>query len=232
MALGRTDQPSRLDGPGAAGRYARAVKDYRLGVSADVDWEAAYAGDIPDTPVDHDLMRVAQTLEPGTALDLGCGSGQNGLWLGARGWRVHGVDIARGAVERAQTAAANTGLEATFERADITTWRTEQRYDLVISTYALPSRGPGRVHALGVARDAVAPGGTLLLAEFDESLAESGWMAADHLVSLDEIMVSLPGFDLEQAEVRVTEHRHGSDAHDLPVVIVVARHPGPASEAP
>lgn len=200
-------------------------------MTGDVDWDTAYAGDVPDTPVDSDVVRVADGLEPGTALDLGCGSGQNSIWLGARGWRVHCVDIARGAIERAEQAATAAGVEASFERGDITTWRTKERYDLVISTYALPSRGPGRAHALTVARDAVRPGGTLLLAEFDESLADSGWMAREHLVSLDEITEALPGFELDQAEVRVTGHSHGSDAHVLPVVIVVARHPGPLSEA-
>ncbi len=205
------------------------MKDHRLGANGEIDWEAAYEGDTPDTPVDRDVVRIARELPPGSALDMGCGSGQNSIWLGARGWRVHCVDMARGAIERAESAAAEAGVTATFERADVTSWRTKERYDLVISTYALPSRGPGRIHALTVARDAVAPGGTLLIADFDESLAASGWMAADHLVSLDEITQALPGFELEEAEVRVTEHSHGTEANDLPVAIVVARHPGAAT---
>jgi trans-aconitate methyltransferase len=203
------------------------VKEQRLGAGGDIDWEAAYAGEVPESPVDRDVVRIAGELRPGTALDLGCGSGQNSIWLGARGWRVHCVDMARGALERAEAAATEAGVQATFERADVTSWRTKERYDLVISTYALPSRGPGRVHALTIARDAVAPGGTLLIADFDESLAASGWMAADHLVSLDELTEALPGFELDQAEVRVSQHSHGSQANDLPVAIVVARHPGP-----
>jgi 2-polyprenyl-3-methyl-5-hydroxy-6-metoxy-1,4-benzoquinol methylase len=205
------------------------VSEYRLRAGGEIDWETAYEGDIPDTPVDRDVVRIASELPPGTALDLGCGSGQNSIWLGARGWRVHCVDVARGAIERAESAAARAGVPATFERADVTTWGTRERYDLVISTYALPSRGPGRAHALTVARDAVAPGGTLLISDFDRSLADSGWMAADHLVSLDELTEALPGFVLEEAAVRVTEHRHGTEADDLPVAIVVARHPGSAT---
>ncbi len=207
------------------------MKEQRLGASGDIDWEAAYTGDVPDTPVDRDVVRIASELTPGRALDLGCGSGQNSIWLGARGWSVHCVDVAKGAIERAEAAAAVAGVDATFERADVTSWRTRERYDLVISTYALPSRGPGRVHALTVARDAVAPGGTLLIADFDEALADSGWMAPDHLISLDEITEALPGFEFDEAEVRVTEHSHGSEANDLPVAIVVARHPGPLTQA-
>jgi trans-aconitate methyltransferase len=203
------------------------VNERRLRAADEIDWETAYAGDIPDTPVDKDVMRVADMLLPGTALDLGCGTGQNSIWLGARGWRVHGVDLARNAIERAEAAAAKAKIDATFEKADLSEWRTSERFDLVVSTYALPPRGPGRVHALAVARDAVAAGGTLLVTEFDRSLADSDWMAPDHLVGLEEITEALPGFELEQAEVRVTEHSHGSEAHDLPVVIVVARHPDP-----
>ena len=206
------------------------MNEERLAASGEIDWEAAYSDELPDTPLDRDVVRVAGELPPGTALDLGCGSGQNSIWLGAHGWRVHGLDVARGAIARAEAAAAAASVDATFERADVTTWRSRDRYDLVISTYALPSRGPGRLHALTVARDSVAPGGTLLIADFDASLADSGWMAPDHLVSLKELTEALPGFELEQAEVRVTEHSHGSDVHDLPVVIVVARHPGPLSQ--
>jgi 2-polyprenyl-3-methyl-5-hydroxy-6-metoxy-1,4-benzoquinol methylase len=197
-----------------------------------IDWESAYAGDVPDTPVDRDIIELTRKLSPGTALDLGCGSGQNSIWLAQQGWTVHGLDIAGGAVERAEAAAARAGVTATFERADLTTWRTRDRHDLVISTYALPARGPGRLHALTTARDAVAPGGLVLLAEFEVSLAETGWMAAEHLVTLDELTAALPGFELERAEVRVAAHTHSDETNQLPIVVVVARHPGPLTEEP
>ena len=196
------------------------------------DWEAAYAGDVPDTPVDPDLIELAGSLRPGTALDLGCGSGQNSIWLAQRGWTVHGVDIATGAIERASAAAQTAALSATFEKADLATWRTHERFDLVISTYALPPRGSARADALSTARDAVAPGGTALITEFEISLAESGWMAAEDLVTLDEITRSFPGFDLERAEVKVTAHSHGEHTNELPTVIVTARHPGSRSKEP
>jgi SAM-dependent methyltransferase len=197
-----------------------------------VDWEAVYAGDVPDTPVDSDLMALAQTLTPGSALDLGCGSGQNSIWLAERGWSVLGVDIASGAIERARETAARAGVDAAFEAGDVTTWRSADRYDLVISTYALPPRGRGRVHALTAARDAVAAGGTALVAEFETSLASAGWMAEENLVTLDEITEAFPGFHLARAEVRVTSHSHGRDVRELPIAIVVARHPGPLREEP
>jgi cyclopropane fatty-acyl-phospholipid synthase-like methyltransferase len=209
----------------------RAIADTAEHDAADAgtDWEAAYSGEVPDTPVDSDVVALANDLGPGTALDLGCGSGQNSIWLAQRGWRVHGVDIAANAIRRAEQAAAEAGVEAAFEAADVTTWRTTERFDLVISTYALPPRGHGRSHALTVARDAVAPGGRALIAEFESSLADSGWMARENLVELDEVTAMFPGFHLDRAEVRVTAHSHGSDHKELPIVIVIARHHGPRS---
>lgn len=202
------------------------MSEHRTGAGSRDDWEAAYDGDLPVTPVDSDIVAVVSDLEPGTALDLGCGAGQNSIWLARRGWRVHGVDIAGGAIERAEAAAARAGAEATFERADLTSWRTSERFDLVINTYALPPRGPGRLHALSVARDAVAPGGLLLVAEFEAALAESGWMPAEHLVELDELTEALPGFELDVAEVKVAAHSHGDESRELPIVCLAARHPG------
>jgi 2-polyprenyl-3-methyl-5-hydroxy-6-metoxy-1,4-benzoquinol methylase len=200
-----------------------------MAADAATDWEAAYAGDVPSTPVDSDVVALAKTLEPGTALDLGCGSGQNSIWLAARGWRVHGVDIATNAIRHAEQAATKAGIQATFEAADVTGWRTSERFDLVISTYALPPRGHGRNHALTVARDAVAPGGVALITEFEVTLAAAGWMTEDNLASLEEVTEMFPGFDLERAEVKVTAHSHGDDRKELPIAIVVARHPGPLS---
>ena len=209
------------------------MNDHDQRATADAfGWETAYAGDVPDTPVDRDIIELARELEPRSALDLGCGSGQNSIWLAQQGWTVHGVDIAADAIGRAAAAAQRTGTAATFEKADLTEWRTRERFDLVISTYALPPRGPGRRHALTTARDAIAPDGTALVAEFDVSLAETGWMAAENLVTLEEITEALPGFHLERAEVKVAAHSHGDETNELPIVIVVARHPGPLTEEP
>ena len=205
------------------------MSEHHAGDEIATDWEAAYAGAVPDSPVDSDLVAVARDLPPGRALDLGCGTGQNSIWLARQGWRVHGIDIAEGAVERARAAAERAGVKATFEKADVTSWRTRERYDLVVSTYAMPPSGPGRINALTCTRDAVAAGGTVLIAEFERSLADTGWMAAEQLVTLDEIVEMLPGFELAQAEVKIAAHSHGDDHAALPIVLVVAVDPRPRS---
>ncbi|MGO9177956.1 MAG: SAM-dependent methyltransferase [Candidatus Limnocylindrales bacterium] len=54
----------------------------------------------------------------GSVLDVGCGTGENALYLASRGLAVIGVDAAPTAIARAQEKAAARGLTATFRVAD------------------------------------------------------------------------------------------------------------------
>ena len=151
----------------------------------------------PRAPVDEGLIEVAADLPPGKALDLGCGSGQNAIWLAERGWVVTAVDLSAGALAEARSAAAAAGVTIVWELADITAWRPVSRYDLVVSTFALPPRGMGRSRMLEMAAAAVAPGGSILVSEFDVALAREGRMAEKHLVSTEEVERHLDGFRVE-----------------------------------
>ena len=59
-------------------------------------------------------------LKPGRALDLGCGTGTNSLYLARHGWEVVGVDLAARAVRKARRKAQETGLSVDFYTADVT----------------------------------------------------------------------------------------------------------------
>ena len=54
----------------------------------------------------------------GSVIDVGCGTGENALYLASRGVAVTGVDAAPTAIARAQEKAAARGLPATFLVAD------------------------------------------------------------------------------------------------------------------
>ena len=41
-------------------------------------------------------------MEPGRALDLGCGTGTNAIWLAQHGWTAVGVDFSALAIESAR----------------------------------------------------------------------------------------------------------------------------------
>jgi SAM-dependent methyltransferase len=113
------------------------------------------------------LVSEASDLDPGTALDAGCGEGADALWLAGRGWRVTGADLSAVALGRAARHAAQAGpgiaARVDWVHADLAGWDPgPARYGLVSSQYVhLP---PGAREALFRAlAGAVAPGGSLLV---------------------------------------------------------------------
>ncbi len=187
-------------------------------------WTPAPALERPRTPVDEGLIEVASSMAPGKALELGCGEGQNAIWLAEHGWIVNAVDMSANAVSQARDYAAAAGVDRTivFGAVDIAHWTPRSRYDLVFSAFALPARGMGRSRMLETAAAAVAPGGTILLTEFDASLRRDGSMPEKYLVSVEELERHLGGFRIDRAGVRRVRHRHGYEERVLPVANVVA----------
>jgi len=85
-------------------------------------WDERYAaGDTPwDVGVpDEHLTGFWESLGPGRrrALEIGCGTGTNALWLAGRGCEVVAVDLSPLAVEQARAKAA-PGVPCTFRRLD------------------------------------------------------------------------------------------------------------------
>lgn len=169
-------------------------------------WNDAYRSDPVHTMVP-DVVVSAETehLEPGTALDLGCGRGDNALALAKRGWQVTGIDWSEHAVFLAERAAWREGVTARFEVADARNWMGQHRFDLVISTFALPAGGDGVTILRNAARH-VAPGGTLVVAEWDRSMAAHWGFRPCDLHTAEAIAAVLKGFEVPRAETRrVTE---------------------------
>ncbi|HEX6960380.1 MAG TPA: class I SAM-dependent methyltransferase [Lacipirellula sp.] len=58
-------------------------------------------------------------IKPCRALEIGCGTGTNCVWLAQQGFEVTGVDVAPLAVEQANERARAVGVKATFAVADV-----------------------------------------------------------------------------------------------------------------
>jgi SAM-dependent methyltransferase len=187
-------------------------------------WAPVAAPETVRTPVDEGLIEIAAAMAPGKALDLGCGQGQNSIWLAQRGWVVTSVDSSASGVAEAFRLASSFGVDRTivFDVADISDWRPASRYDLVFCTFSMPARGMGRSRMLEMAAGAVAPGGTILLTDFDISLRREGWMAEKYLVSVEELERHLSGFRVDRSAVQRARHRHGYEERILPVASIVA----------
>jgi SAM-dependent methyltransferase len=65
------------------------------------------------------LIRLRKGPPPLSVLDCSCGIGTQAIGLALRGYRVHGTDLSRLAVQRAQREASAFGAAATFAVADM-----------------------------------------------------------------------------------------------------------------
>jgi SAM-dependent methyltransferase len=67
-----------------------------------------------------ELIEGDDALTPGKAIDLGCGTGDNSIYLARHGWQVIGVDFVAAAVDKARAKAAADGVDVRFTCADVT----------------------------------------------------------------------------------------------------------------
>jgi SAM-dependent methyltransferase len=75
--------------------------------------------DVPDTWL-VELIEGEHPLTPGRALDLGCGGGRNTRYLAGQGWDATGIDLLRGAIEKARSQGLGDTAKARFLQGDVT----------------------------------------------------------------------------------------------------------------
>jgi 2-polyprenyl-3-methyl-5-hydroxy-6-metoxy-1,4-benzoquinol methylase len=87
----------------------RFEERYRTG---DTPWDHG----VPD----HNLIHVvtSRKIEPCKALDIGCGTGDNVLWLAEQGFDVIGCDLSDTAIDSAKLKAAKAGVSCSFIISD------------------------------------------------------------------------------------------------------------------
>lgn len=176
-----------------------------------------------------------QDVSPGEALDLASGEGRNALWLAERGWQVMAVDFSAVGMEKAQRRAEAQGLEVNWVLEDVLHFEPERgAFDLVLWSYLhLPEHE--RRLVVAKAREAVAPGGTLLFVAHDLSNLEHGYggpQSAEVLCTPQDVVADLPGFDIIKAEVVAREVEENGQVVGIALdTLVRARKPTIASSA-
>ncbi|HET9555228.1 MAG TPA: class I SAM-dependent methyltransferase, partial [Anaeromyxobacteraceae bacterium] len=155
------------------------------------DFEASYrSGDVPwDTGRPQPaIVRAAEAGRVvGLVLDVGCGTGENALYLAARGHGVLGLDASPTAVERARAKAAERALPgAQFHVWDaLQLGRLRQSFDTVIDSglFHVFDRPTRRLYAQSLAEATPSGSDVLLLCWSDEEPPGPG----PHRIREDEI---------------------------------------------
>ena len=151
------------------------------------------AADVPDTWI-VPYVEGPQRLEPGRALDLGCGAGRNTRYLAQHGWEVIGIDMLGRAIDKARSQAIDTAAKARFLQGDVTRLADldiGDGFSLIVDSgcYYGISSDQRDSYAAGVTRVA-APGALLIVAGFTKI---PGLIAG---VSEDDLRRRFPGWEL------------------------------------
>lgn len=88
-------------------------------------------------PPHSEVLEAMQSVQPGRALDLGCGQGRNALFLAQQGFAVTAVDQNELALEILRGVVDQEDLDLQIGRYDIQTASLSQDYDLIVSTVVL-----------------------------------------------------------------------------------------------
>jgi len=136
-------------------------------------FEAMYKG-VPPWEIDGPQSEIVHLVEHGeiksAVLDVGCGTGENALYLAEIGFEVAGIDIVTTAIEKALSEAKERSLAPTFLVWDaLGLQHLERRFNTVIDSgffHVLPDeKRPVFVESLA---SVLNPGGTYFMICFSE----------------------------------------------------------------
>lgn len=101
------------------------------------------------TPTHSEVLQAAELIQPGKALDLGCGSGRNALYLQLLGFDVTALDKNSAAIANLQQIIQQDQLEhIRAAEYDINSAAIAEDYDFILSTVVLMFLNPERIAAI------------------------------------------------------------------------------------
>lgn len=106
-------------------------------ISIDVDWEKRYADKATPWDVKQPEAELAKLLDNGLvkpcrALELGCGNGNDSIYLAKKGFDVTGVDVSKLAIEEAKRRAKESGVKVNFIAEDASELKsTSGKFDFI-----------------------------------------------------------------------------------------------------
>ena len=137
--------------------------------------------------------------EGGSALDVGCGEGQDLAFLAKCGYQVTGVDFCAEAAVKARSLLERRGFTGTVLESDLNLYRAEGQYDLVLAVNAVQFLGERASDCLDWVRDAVAPGGVIGLSLFGCEREAPRLAGTMFFITLEELLARFEGWQYQEA---------------------------------
>ena len=191
------------------------------------DWDRRYAEveNLWAVKPNRFLAAEVEGLEPGRALDLACGEGQNAIWLASLGWDVTGIDFSEVAIAKARSRAEREGIRVEFECADLRSYEPDPGvFDLVVVLY-LHIPADERRPVLARAAGALASGGIFVFVGHDlTNLTDGVGGPSDPslLCTPDDIASELPGLEIMKAK-RVFRDVRGEERDAIDALVRARR---------
>lgn len=197
-------------------------------------WSARYrdAGDdyLFGTAPNRFLEAQAALFRPGLrVLSVADGEGRNAVWLAAQGCAVTATEISPVALAKAQKLAHQQHVTVDFVETDILRWAWPQAaYDVVVGIFIQFVGPQERAQLFAAMREAVWPGGTLLLQGYTPKQLEyrtGGPGAVENLYTrelLEEAFGDWEIIQLKEHEARIEEGR-GHAGHSALIDLVVRK---------
>lgn len=114
-----------------------------------------------------ELLDFIQDHSPGSAIDIGCGTGTNVITLAQAGWQVTGVDFVPRAIKIAKRKARKAGVSAEFLVRDATNLKgINGPFDLALDMGCFHGMGEKKADYLTELERILAPAGYWLMYGF------------------------------------------------------------------
>lgn len=169
-----------------------------------------------------------------SGLSIADGEGRNAVWLAEQGLEMTATEISPVALEKARKLAAGRGVAVDFVQADVLhqAWPPAEyraSFDIVLGLFVQFAGPAERPHLFAAMRDALKPGGLLVLHGYTPKQLEyrtGGPSAVENLYTPELLESSFPGFEILELHAYEAELEEGQAHRGRSALIdFVARKP-------
>lgn len=157
-------------------------------------------------------------IEHSKVLDVGCGEGQNALYLAQQGHSVDAFDLSENAIKKVKYRCETKGVQMNAFCSDLTKYYFDQNYDVIISfgTLHFVSKNDWK-EFIGKAKEHTKVGGIHIIQLFTDIVPASEDIApfAIGLAKDEEIKELYDGWEILQFKSYVFEDEHPGVAKHL-----------------